>query len=113
MSSVVPVPADGHAAAEVAAWAADVRATRAAIVRLVRDGAPLASLRTKAEHLGTSLAPGPEVLYATRIGTLAVARQGAGKVATRRQLARLGIDELAAYGDLPGTLIDALDVAPS
>ena len=111
MSRVAPVPPRDHVAAELAAWAADVRTTRTAIVDLVAGGARLASLPSCVEPLGTPLASGPEVLAITRIGTLAVARPGAGKVATRRQLAALGIDELTAYGDVTSNQLDQLDAA--
>ncbi len=86
---------------------------RAAIVQLVTGGAPLTSLPTLVEGLGTPRASGPEVLAATRIGALAVSRPGAGKVATRRQLAALGVDELAAYGDVPLEKLAELDAGPS
>lgn len=102
-------PAGDAAAVAASAWAADVRESRAAILELVAGGAPLASLPDLVEHLGTSLAPGPEVLAATRIGTLAVARPGAGKVATRRLLAALGIAELTPYGEVPLDTLTELD----
>ncbi len=108
-----PDSEEGRALATAAAWAHDVRETRAAIVRLVTDGVPLASLPSRVEGLGTRRASGPEVLAATRIGTLAVSRPRAGKVATRRQLAALGIDELAAYGDVPLEKLIELDAGPS
>jgi len=106
---VVPVSLDDPAAAEALAWAEEVRATRRVIVELVSGGAPLASLPGLAADLGTPRARGGEVLAATRIGVLAVARPDAGKVATRRRLAALGLDELTAFGEIPAALLEALD----